>query len=368
MTYPRRRTDSRSPLRTAQRGAAALLVTVLIVLALGLTIALSARVMHVAQRRASNDYQTQQACAAAQAGLATGLRRLGSRRRLDMSFDEAGWTYLDGPSSSLSDGAAFSVVYTNEGLRPFDTETVWIKARGHSAQGSGECSVRQLLRSRKAFDHLPQTPIVAKDGIRLTGAIDITNARGRTAAWAGGTIAADRITVQLGQTPPRNICDTHGLCMRDARLARLNLDAFFNNFLAYPPAGIKAYSHAVLCDRCRAIDLAPQPDDAPIWLSASPGAPVELPRGEFGTAEHPLMLVIGGDLRTSGTTRLFGVVVVRGHWQIDGSVEIHGIVLSSGAVRGRGPLRLFYDPEVAARILGLAFYVKAAGGWSDIDS
>jgi hypothetical protein len=58
--------------------------------------------------------------------------------------------------------------------------------------------------------------------------------------------------------------------------------------------------------------------------------------------------------------------VIRGRWQIDGGVEIHGVVLSSGAVTGRGPLHLIYDPDVASHVLRLSFYIKASGGWSDL--
>jgi len=366
MTYPRRRIDTDRPILGTQRGAATLLVTVLIVLALGLTIAVSARVMRAEQRRAANDYQTQQACASAQAGLAAALRQLGSRGRLNLTFDDAGWAYMEGPSSKLSDGATFTTAYTNEDLRPFDSGSVRIEARGHSAHGDGECTFRQLLRSRNVFDYIPQVPLISKDDIRLTGTVDIANAHGYIAAWAGGTISGNQITVQLGQTPPRGTCNSHGLCGRDQRLARLGNDAFFTNFLAYPPAGIKAYSRAVHCVRCRTADLLPPPEDAPIWLYAPADTPVELPRGDFGTAEHPLVLVVDGDLRTPTATRLVGVVLIRGRWQIDGNVEIHGVVLSNGAVTGRGRLDLSYDPVVIARVLQLSFYVKASGGWSDL--
>jgi len=283
-----------------------------------------------------------------------------------LAFDDAGWAYMEGPSSTLSDGATFTAAYTNENLRPFDSESVWIEARGHSAHGDGECTFRQLLQSRNVFDNLPQVPLISKDDIRLTGAVDIANAHGHIAAWAGGTISADKITVRLGQTPPRGVCDSHGLCGRDQRLARLSNDAFFTNFFAYPPAGIKAYSRAVHCGRCRATDLSRPPQDAPIWLYAPADTPVELPRGDFGTAKHPLVLVVDGDLRTTTATRLFGVVLIRGRWQIDGGVEIHGVVLSNGPVTGRGRLDLTYDPVVTSRVLQLSFYVKASGGWSDL--
>jgi hypothetical protein len=366
MTFPRRRSNTDRPPLGAQRGAATLLVTVLITLALGLTIAVSARVMRAEQRRAANDYQAQQACASAQAGLAAALRQLGSRRRLDLSFDDGGRAYVEGPSSTLSNGATFTAAYTNEDLRPFDSQRVWIEARGHSAHGDGECRFRQLLQSRNVFDNLPQVPLISKDDIRLSGAVYIANAHGLVAAWAGGTISADQITVQLAQTPPRGVCDSHGLCALDQRLARLNNDAFFTNFFAYPPAGIKAFSRTVHCGRCRAADLSPPPEDAPIWLYAPADMPVELPRGDFGTAEHPLVLVVDGDLRTTTPTRLFGVVLIRGRWEIDGGVEIHGIVLSNGAVTGRGRLDLIYDPMVTSRVLQLSFYVKASGGWSDL--
>jgi len=360
-------TDAVRPPLGAQRGTATLLITVLIVLTLGLTIAVSARVMRAEQRRAANDYQTQQACASAQAGLAAALRHLGSRGQLDLAFDDAGWAYMEGPASTLSDGATFTAAYTNEDLRPFDSKTVWIEARGHPAHGDGECTFRQLLLSRNIFDNLPQVPLISKNDIRLSGAVDIANMHGRIAAWAGGTITANRISVQLGQTPPRGVCDSHGLCGRDEHLARLNKDAFFTNFFAYPPAGIKAYSRAVHCGRCRAADLSPPPDEAPIWLYSPADRPVELPRGDFGTDKHPLVLVVDGDLRTAMATRLFGVVLIRGRWQIDGDVEIHGVVLSNGAVTGRGRLDLAYDPEVTSRVLRLSFYVKASGGWSDLN-
>jgi hypothetical protein len=404
----------------SQRGAATLLVCIVLLFAMTLIAVFANRNLIFETRSASNLVRATQAFEAAEAGIEWAIAMLNSRRPIDaaclrseraedrsfrerrlrydaldtmqwpLTWNDAGkptallascirgtdgWT-CSCPASglpSLPAGAArpsFSVQLA-AGPQP---GLVRLTSTGCASSGAicpaeSGSRIQVLLGLVPGLGTAPTAPLTAKDGIAMAGSIGVHNpdaaANGIT-VHAGGSIAmpAARLTTVPGGPLAGSSIE------RDAALAASGADAFFAAFFGLDRNAWRDLP-AVARTRCEsncAAALAALIADGRnplVWVDGD--LELEGP-ASLGSRERPVMLVASGAVRIKGGVTLHGLVYgTRVSWDAGvGAGQVHGAVVSQGSVDGSGTPDLAYDGVVLDALKNNSgSLAKVPGSWKD---
>ncbi len=92
---------------------------------------------------------------------------------------------------------------------------------------------------------------------------------------------------------------------------------------------------------------------------------------EIGGRDHPVILVVEGDLRFTGTPHVWGVLYEfspTASVDVAGTFNMHGSFVSEATVGGGGNFKSIYDPDVALALESATSLVRWSplpGGWDD---
>jgi hypothetical protein len=347
----------RSPKGAAQRGAATLVLAVVLCFCLTLILIYAAKAATTAQRMAGNDAQARIALGAAQGGLESALIALTGIRIESVSFDADGWTGFAGPSRVLEGGASYSTRISNRGLMPGDIRVLEIESIAVAPDGSGMRVVRQLAARQPWLAHPPPSPLVVRGHADFAD-LELINQWGSLAAWTGGDFSAGFAAIDVADEPR---CD-RGVCANDSRLAGITADGFLETFFGRDPQLLALSAAKRTCEICA---FAPPDEPNPVYWLDSPVGTVSL-SGTLGSEENPLMIVVDGDLILGGDTVIYGALYIRGNWvRGSGGLSLLGSLVVSGDAAPGSTVRLQYEPTRLEPFLTAGPYVRIAGSWSD---
>jgi hypothetical protein len=404
-----------------QRGAAALIVTTLLVLAMLLGALFANRNLVFEQRISANQYRSTQAFEAAEAGLAWAEAQLNSNLRLGVDCNPAasgadsfrerylsvgsstgmltprspaaqpatilrptcvasadGWTCgcpTDGAASvEPPAGAAPAPAFSLQFLAGSKPGTVRVVATGCSslaapcrANGSRRAdATAQVEVSLGLLGGLrvpPAAAVTAGGDVALEGmAFDVRNPDIATgiAVHAGGAIAR----VEPGASADVSVAG-------DTALAGLGPERFFTSYFGLyrtlwkEQAIIARLDCAANCATAiaDAIDRRARSSILSIDGNLALAGPAVI-----GTAEHPVVLVVGGTARLSGAVAIHGVIYANAIIWTEASdrARIDGALISETSVRGSGAAQIVYDPQVLARLSRFAgSFARINGSWRD---
>ena len=357
----------------AQRGAAALIVTMVLFFAMLLAAAFANRNLVFEQRSSSNQYRSTQAFEAAEAGLEWALAQLNSPTRVGAdclpSTDAAAPTFRERFLSRQTGASGFVGNTWNNGAvaTPLQascvrTDAGWAcscPAQGHPSLAApasagphpaftlqfaaggkpgivklvsrgctslaGACvpgassatdasaRVEVGLGLLPALGTPPAAPLTARGRVDTAAALGVHNpdaASGGLALHAGGGVIAPLIRV----TPPAGSSIADAWMGNDVSLTELTPDRFFTSYFGLDKAGWKN-----------------QPTVRTLNCSGNCSAAlVEAVNGAGGSP----MLWVGGDLVVDGPVALGSpqhpvVLVVEGNAQFNGAVRLHGVLYSA---------------------------------------
>lgn len=354
----------------AQRGAAALIVTMVLFFAMLLAAAFANRNLVFEQRTSANQYRSTQAFEAAEAGLEWALAQLNSPTRVGAdclaSTDAAaptfrerflsrssgasgftGNTWTNGavatplqPSCVRTDagwacscpaqgnpglvapaGPALHPAFTLEFLAGGKPGIVKVVSRGCTSLG-GVCvpgssstadasaRVEVGLGLLPALGTPPAAPLTARGQVNTAAALGVHNpdaASGGLALHTGGGVIAPQIRV----TPPAGSSTADAWMVNDLSLAALTPDRFFTSYFGLDKAGWKNQP-MVRTLNCSGNCTAALVDA----VNNAGGSPMVWVAGDLvvdgpvtlGSARHPLLLVVEGNAQFNGAVRLHGVL------------------------------------------------------------
>jgi len=110
-----------------------------------------------------------------------------------------------------------------------------------------------------------------------------------------------------------------------------------------------------------------------IWVEGT-GSTTTLNGGTVGSVDSPAILIVEGDLRFVGTTKVYGVIYVIGELFIAGNTTVVGSVITEVTADALGTLRLVYSPfgngdgnlgTGAASVEVAGSYTVVNGSWKD---
>jgi len=400
----------------SQRGAATLVVTIVLLFAMTLVAAYANRNLVFEQRTSANQVRSTQAFEAAEAGLEWALVMLNQRQRLGagclpsgdakaLSFRErslrysaadgmhtpvtwddggkasalraacvraaAGWTCscpsTGHPSLAEPDGngahPAFSVEFT-AGPR---AGMVRVSATGCTRLGppcgsgtgkAGDASmqVQALLALVPGLATPPLAPLTVKDSVDVAGMLGLHNpdaGAGGVVLHAGGSAAMPN--ARITTAPGGSTSAAH--VVADATLAAASAAGFFSSFFGLDKSTWRDQPAVArfVCESTCGAALAAAIDGGShslIWIDGD--LQLEGPLA-LGSHERPVMLVASGAVRLRGGVALHGVAhgaSVAWNDTGTGGAIVRGAVISESSFEGDGSPDLVYDPAVLAALKG----------------
>lgn len=413
----------------AQRGAAALIVTVMLLLAMALAVALANRDLLFEQRSASNGVRAAQAFEAAEAGLDWATAQLNANRPIGAdcapsaevaatSFRSrylaiATGTGLVTPRAATVDdatatlqaacvrtGDAWSCSCPTQGVPTLPAlggaavasfvvafepgavpGVVGIAATGcigastaclgaGGARADATATVHALLGLIGGLRTPPAATLTTGGEVDAgTAAIGLANADPRTglAVAAGGAIIAPQARLAV----PPGAAVAEALVDHDATLSALDAPRHFAALFGLDRATWQRQSavHHVDCRvDCRdalVAALAASADAALIHVDGDLALAGPL---TLGSAARPALIVVGGDVRLDGAIALTGLLHAAGTMQWDGAGggSVRGALVPHAGYRGDAAPDLTYDAAVLDLLRHrTGSFARVPGSWRD---
>lgn len=330
-----------------QKGAAILIVTVILLLAaiLGMVFATQHGVLQ--QMTTTNSKGHAEAYEAAQGGLDYGLVYLSTNSPTILASAVSGVINY-GPSDSnltnvtLANNSKYSVVYTNPTVSSYINMT--ITSTGTSADGTGtEVLVQQVTRSTASLGTATVLGSVTSSGVG-------DNITGSNAVVAGGSV--DPNAVAPGGTISAN----------DPSLAGLTGDQLFMRVFGVS----KATKQAASTYYATAASVPWTTISGSVWVNdnVSIGGNTTV-----GSVANPVVLIVNGTYSQSGTSVVNGIVYATGNVSYVGTSNTNGLLVSEGNINFVGTSNLTYNSTIVNNLLNngaiVSNYSKIPGSWRD---
>jgi hypothetical protein len=238
---------------------------------------------------------------------------------------------------------------------------------------SGMCSLLSLASALKAP---PVAAVTARGSVTGTFEVYSTDsaATGIT-VYSGDNVASDTLT--LGSSPGtprrqsvraddnalRNLPDDSASCMRCTFASTFGLTP---DVYRHQPA-VKEIDCSGGCTASTVNTELAGSAGRVLWLQgdATHGLTVD-GSADIGATTSPVVMVINGPLTMSAgaTAKVYGVIYAS-NATVNGG-ELHGALVTPGAVSGAAPGRVFYEPTVVTRLRATAgSFVRVPGSWRD---
>lgn len=344
-----------------QRGAATLVITVLLLFSLSLMMLYAARVGVTEQRLAANDAQARTAFAAAQAGLDRALAGLATLDRAALDYDADGWVALAPVSATLANGADYRAEVHNRALVPHDANLLRLDVRASSGPGGGVRAATQLAVFAPLLPNVPPAPLVVRGDLSPAGDLMLASPERPVGAWIGGAhVPGGIVDAQLSEPAS---CPPLGICAGDDRIGALTPAAFFENTFGRPLEALRSAAQVVRCAACDPAAIIPT--GTVLWLE-NDGATVTLGAGALGTEEQPVVAVIAGDFEAAGALQIHGLLFVLGDWRAGGgTLAAEGAVIVAGSAIDTDPAQLDYHAGILDVLHQSGRYAAVPGSWTD---
>lgn len=414
---------------TAQRGAATLFVTIVLLLAVGLITLYTNRSAIMEQRLSANEVRAKQALEAANAGIEHALAYL---REGGQGYDHNG----DGVADTITSYSLTSTTGTNP--RPSYYQAVYCSSAAFTppvcpalhtgalaCAGAGptttlelvaiscgwsddDASVQRVIQVMQAGPALAgpiSTPVVTRGTANLlTGGASILNYFNDLTVWSGGSLLGQSNTgktfirdistnATANLTDPYRTIGTSPACLNppagyqcstqgstighdtvggDTNLSSLSPAGYFQYFFGSTLAGYRDTTAGYVVDLSNTLTAPDSTSISSINAMNDRTIWVEgVPGtpvslpGNIGTADKPVILIINGDLDLGSNIEINGLVYVQGNITGNGSPTIYGALIGAGNANVTGNLKVVFDPKVLGKAPTLGKAGKVQGSWRD---
>lgn len=235
-------------------------------------------------------------------------------------------------------------------------------------------TVRVSLGQASGLSTPPAAPLTARGNVSIgNAALGVINPDPNTNGVtinAGGAINASgaRITTVPG-TPPKST-----LVGNDNSLRSLSEDGMFGTFFGMSKEAYKTLPATKVLDSvycggaCDETDVvrAYNSGARQLWVSGNLTMNANL---TIGNEDNPFVLIVDGTVEMRGNLQLYAVIYSTAiTWDNTGggSALLRGAAISEGNYTGNGTPDYYYDPDVMAKIRGVATsFIKVPGSWRD---
>jgi len=401
-----------------QRGAASLIVSLLILALITFVTIYTSKTIIQEQKISANDYRSKQAFEAAEAGLGLAINYYSEDPDVDSnnvldglvdtSGDGAGDWNLDTDGDTVNDshtyivGGSNRVIVTATDLS--DNMTILrITSQGFSFDNTATRTLVQDISTVNPLPNTPNNPFTTRSTVLITGAATIHNPEGHSTIWSGGNV--DLGSNNATATEVADVTDpdypgcmdyawTHpshcsviqssnrvtvGLDVieNDSNLANLSNTGFFENFFGVPPTNFRESMVTLDTTAANANTDVQLATNEIIWVegdtafsnNTTVGCKTVVTGGNIcaNANTKPSIMIINGNATFSGTVQFYGIVYVTGSITITGSTTVHGALVGASTVSNAtgGSLDIWYNSDLLERVKRNGPLGSSAGSWRD---
>jgi Tfp pilus assembly protein PilX len=234
----------------------------------------------------------------------------------------------------------------------------------------GTAKVTQMLRTVPGLSAPPAAPLTVKLAVSLSGNLAVTNTDSATNGItinSGGavTLGGSSSLVTVPGTPP-----SASVASDDSTLSSMTDDQMFQTFFGMSKADFQNMptTTQITCGTCGNSDIGDAINAGAnvIWVNGD----LQLnANGNFGSATHPVIIIVTGNIHANGNVNITGLVYSQAAvWDNSGggSASICGAAIAEGSFTGQGTPNPTYCSSVLSilkRTTGA--FVKVPGSWRD---
>ena len=236
--------------------------------------------------------------------------------------------------------------------------------------GEGRAAVHIVAALRAALPSAPAAALTVRGAPTINNPLRVVNAE---AAGSGFTIHAGQAVVDTGailQSKPGSPASLS--TYQDAVLGALNTDRFFSNVFASWREPYRVQPGAIQIDctsGCSAATLRTK-------VSLNPGRVFWIvgdldidSAGDIGSAAQPVLINVTGNLTFSTPANVYGLVYSHAaNWTLTGGGFIFGAAMGEGDFDGTGT-QIIYTSDVLLRLRTITgSFVRVPGSWKDYET
>jgi len=351
-----------------QRGAVILTIVFILLGAISLLMLYTINSGVTGGRIIVNEYQVQQAFESAAAGLDYGVVYLQQNSAsILVDSDDDGTINTNSISQALSNGSNFTVSFTNPIVDDFTL--IKITASGTSANGNASKQMTRLVKLSSLGDYFPSLPFVSKGEIEVRGSALVRNLVSSTTIWSGDDIdfkGSGHTESNDGSGSSAKYTHTD-IASGDNSLDNLSDDAFFENFFGASKEAIKSNASLYYSgDKHYYNSELDGIQNKMVWIDQTSGHAHISSHVQIGTQANPVILVVDGDLKISGSPTIYGFIYVTGDFKLSGNVQIHGGLIVNDEAELRGSSEVIYSDTVLDNIRkNIGVFSIVPGSWKD---
>lgn len=397
-------------MRCRQRGAATLLVSMVLLIAATLIILYTSQTTFVEQKISANEVRQRQAFSAAQAGIDMAIAQSNAAGSIPAAVstnalvdDTKGFyqaVYCGGtlavtalPACPNAHGGAIACA------APASTdEKAWLMSCGWSDDDTARQRIVVYAGKLAPLPNSPTNPLTAKGAVMSNGNPTVINYSNNLTVWTGagfsglgntgktairdpGT-AYSQTTLDTLVTDPnvlngQQVCSNAALyctstgtslvgadvVANDTSLSILDSNSFFANTFGMDPASYKnmmAADNIISPDK---LSVDSFKDPGVYWVDGN--ASLKGGNATIGSQSDPRVVIIDGNLDLMGGLTVYGVVFIRGDWTGAGGLTVVGAMIVGGKVDISGDPTIIYDPKTIGNVNTLSKFATMAGSWRD---
>lgn len=359
------------------RGAAILIMTVILLVVSSLIIIFAANFSVLQGKSINNVAQNNQALAAADAGIEFGIVYLNKNATTILASPVSGFIapYSDSNTTNvtLANNSKFSVVYTNPVAGNYNL--ILITSTGVSSSGDSTRVVSQQVQFGSLLVSPSSSPLVTQGNVTLSGNSNITNTHSNSTITSGGTvtISGSSTTTVSGGTGSSAGAIGSDVQSNNTSVGNMSQSDYFSTYFGNTSNGVKAsmahvYSNTTSTNYSSTLSGM---TGTSIWIDQTSGTASINGSTTIGSPSNPVLLIVNGNFSLSGNVTIYGYIFVFGTNTIEsiaGNVTISGAISAVGNLTMSGSSVLTYDSSVINNLQNLPsmrYFAKVPGTWRD---
>ena len=393
--------------RPAQTGSATLAMSLILLILITMVSVYTSRTVLLEKKISANDFRERQAFEAAESGLTTAISYLASAGGFDKDNDGVLDPVFDtdadgvGDTNNLVYSDNSSVTVTLNGAFPsFELQSV-----GLSDDLTATRTVQSLVATVDALPNAPDNPLTTRGTVIINGSATVHNPEGHSTIWSGNDVElgannATATNIANPTDPGYPTCmDTSMTCSttrssskvaigldvieHDSSLGNLTPAQMFQNFFGTSMANYRESRVSLDVLAANANNLATDAASPGVHLGAGEviwvegntslnkttvGCEVAVTGGGTCPAAsvNPSIIIINGDLETSGTPHFYGLLYVVGDINMSSSTNVMGAAIVSGNTSSTsGSLDVWFNSDVLNQVRDNGPLAGAPGSWQD---
>lgn len=351
-------------------GVSTLIVTVILLTATSLIALFAASYSILQTKTASNQYRSNQAFFAAEAGLEYGILYLMQNSATILASPTNGfiapYTNASITNVTLANNAKYSIVYTNPVA--YNYKIIKIAVTGVSDDGLSTDSISQFVAQGSLLITTPTIPLTALGSVSLKGSARVINNISPITISTGGNVSISGSATTTGTNGgSRKNKIGNDIQENVPALQSMTPEQLMLTYFGAPASQVQQ-SVANFYPSGSSPNLIGMTNTS-IWVDDDLSISSS---GTIGSATEPVLLIVNGNFSLTGSATIYGFVYVTGTSDVNattaGSSQIIGGLTTDGTLNLGGSAKLTFDSTVINTLqtqTASGYFAKVPGTWKD---